>query len=61
MKLSFNKANALNVLKVAAFIGASYALDFVISQSTPANFGELAPFINVLAVALRELIKNREN
>lgn len=61
MDLSFNKQNALNVLKVAAFIGASYALDFIIAQSTSANFGQWAPFINIAAVGLRELVKNREN
>lgn len=60
MELSFNKQNALNVLKVALFIGASAALDFAIAQSTEMQFGTLTPFINLALVGLRELLKKQE-
>ena len=56
MKISaLDKKQALKVLKAAAYVGISAALDFLISQTSGTEFGVLTPLINVALVATKQL------
>lgn len=52
-----DKDQALNVLKVALWVGASAAISYVITFVTdnPDLFGPLTPIINVVLVTLKNV------
>lgn len=50
-----DKAQAVQVLKVAAYVGVSAALDYVISVTQGTEFGVLTPVINVVLVTVKKL------
>jgi hypothetical protein len=48
------------VVKVALYIGASAAIDYLISATTDSQFGVLTPFINLLLVTVRQAFKKAD-
>lgn len=61
MKLSaISKDQAKKVLKAALYVGASAALDFLISQTTNTQFGVLTPVINIVLVTVKQLFTKPE-
>lgn len=55
MSISLDKKQMLSILKVALYLGVSAALDFLISQTTDTQFGQLTPVINVALVTVKKL------
>ena len=60
IKLGFTKAQVLNTLKVALFIGISALLDYLISATSGTQFGVFTGIINLGLVALRNFIKSEQ-
>ena len=59
MKLSLTQEQALHILKVAAYAGASAGIAAVIAliASNPLLFGVLTPVINILLVTVQKLLE----
>lgn len=57
MQLSLpTKAQLVNLVKVALYIGVSASLDYLISQTTGSEFGILTGPINLALVGLKSLL-----
>lgn len=54
---SLTKEQALKILKTALYIAVSALLDYLISLTTAMEFGTLTPFINLVLVTVRQLLK----
>lgn len=52
-----DKAQAMKIVKVTAYVAISAALDYLISISSGTQFGTLTPLINILLVSVRQLFK----
>lgn len=52
-----DKAQAMKIVKVTAYVAVSAALDYLISISMGTQFGPLTPLINILLVSVRQLFK----
>jgi hypothetical protein len=49
-----------DLLKVAAYVGVSAALDFLISATTGTQFGPLTPVFNLLLVTVKKMFTEPE-
>ena len=57
MQLSLpTKAQLVNLVKVAVYVGLSASLDFLLSQTTGSQFGVFTPVINLVLVSLKALV-----
>lgn len=50
-----SKDQAFKVVKAAAYVGASAALDYLISETSGTQFGTLTPLINVALVTVKQV------
>lgn len=57
MELSLpTKSQLVSIVKVALFIGASAAIDFLISETQGTQFGTLTPIINLALVTIKQFV-----
>lgn len=49
-----------SILKVSVYVGISAVIDYLISQSTDMQFGQLTPLINVALVTIKKLFTVEE-